>query len=110
MKNKFLITYNPIIYKEKCLEHGLDFFVFVFFNLLEKEYKGNIEKKLDSFKDVSIAKTAMVNAYAKIIMHKYKLEILKNGGSIYYSDTYSIVLDKIYFNKEWISSEKVNLN
>ena len=47
----------------------------------------------------------MVNAYAKIIRHKHKLEILKNGGSNYYSDTDSIVLDKIYFNKEWISSE-----
>jgi len=30
------------------------------------------------------------NANAKIIMHKHKLEILKNGGSIYYPD--SIVL------------------
>ena len=25
--------------------------------------------------------------------------------AIYYSDTDSIVLEKIYFNKEWISSE-----
>jgi hypothetical protein len=73
--------------------------------LLEKESKGNIEKNLDSFKDVSIAITAMVNAYAKFIMHKHKLEILKNGGSIYYTDTDSIVLDKSSFNKELISSE-----
>lgn len=46
VKNKILITYNPIISKEKCLEHGLDIL-----KILEKESKGNIEKKLDSFKD-----------------------------------------------------------
>jgi hypothetical protein len=46
VENKFLITYNPIISKEKCLEHGLDIL-----KLLEKESKGNIDKKLDSFKD-----------------------------------------------------------
>jgi hypothetical protein len=52
--------------------------------LVEKESKGKIEKKLDSFKDVSKAITTMFNASAKFIKHKQKLEILKNGGSIYY--------------------------
>ena len=32
VENNFLITYNPIISKEKCLEHGLDIL-----KLLEKE-------------------------------------------------------------------------
>lgn len=53
---------------------------FGFLKLLEKESKGNIAKssqKLYSFKEVSIAITDMVNAYAKFIMHKHKLEILK---------------------------------
>lgn len=48
--------------------------------LVEKESKGKIEKKLDSFKDVSIAITAMFNASAKFIKQKQKLEILKKWG------------------------------
>jgi len=50
---------------------------FGYFKLLEKESKGNIEKKLDRFKDLSIAITTMVNANAKFITHKHNLELLE---------------------------------
>jgi len=53
-----------------------------FIKIIKRKYRKT--QKLDSIKDVSIAITAMVNAHAKIIMHKHKLEILKIGGSIYY--------------------------
>ena len=96
-ENKFLITYDPIISKEICEQHGLDII-----KVLEKEYNLNIENKLDLFKDVSIATAAFVNSYARIQINKFKLEILENGGSIYYSDTDSIALDKTYFNNNWI--------
>ena len=36
----------------------------------------------------------MVTSYARIFMNKIKLEILNNGGLIYYTDTDSIVIDK----------------
>jgi DNA polymerase type B, organellar and viral len=98
-ENKILITYDPIISKEICLQHGLDIT-----KVLEKESKLNIESKLDLFKDVSIATAAFVTSYARIHMNKFKLEILENGGSIYYSDTDSAVLDKIYFNPNWIGA------
>jgi hypothetical protein len=98
--NKFLITYDPIISKEICQEHGLDIL-----KVLDNESKLNIEKNLDLFKDVSIATSAKITAYSRIEMNEKKLEILEKGGKIYYSDTDSIVLDKIYINKEWIGDE-----
>jgi hypothetical protein len=98
--NYFLITYNPNISKEICNQHGLDFF-----KVLEQESKTNIENKLDIFKDVSVATAAMITSYARIYMNKIKLEVLKNGGKIYYSDTDSLVIDKTYFNPNWISEE-----
>ena len=88
-ENLFLLTYTPLISKTICEEHGLDYI-----KVLEKESKKNIENNLDIFKDVSIAIPAMVTSYARIFMNKIKLEILNNGGLIYYTDTDSIVIDK----------------
>ena len=47
---------------------------------------------------MSIATAAMVTSYARIYMNKIKLEVLNNGGQIYYSDTDSLVIDKTYLN------------
>jgi hypothetical protein len=93
--NKFIITYNPIINKFICENHGVDYL-----KVLEREYQLNLENKFDSFKDVSIAITAMVNSYARIHMNKLKLEILRNKGNIYYSDTDSLIIDKDSLNKK----------
>jgi hypothetical protein len=98
--NKFIIKYSPIINKVICESHGLDFY-----KVLGNDYKSNLDNKLDAFKDVSLAITAMVNAYARTYMHKFKLEILKKGGQIYYSDTDSLVLNKEFLNKEWLGEE-----
>nr|QWO71376.1 DNA polymerase [Calocybe gangraenosa] len=99
-KNKFLMTYDPFISKKICKEHGLDIM-----KVLEKEHKKNIENNIDLFKDVSIPIAAFVTSYAKIYINKIKLEIIENGGTIYYSDTDSIVLDKKFLNPNWISDE-----
>ena len=96
-ENKILITYTPTISKEICMQHGLDII-----KVLEKESKLNIESNLDLFKDVSIATAAMVTSYARICINKFKLDILNKGGSIYYSDTDSIVLDKHHLDPNWI--------
>ena len=92
-ENTFLISFDPVISKEICQDHGLDII-----KVLEKESKLNIESNLDLFKDVSIATAAMITSYARIFINKCKIDILDNGFSIYYSDTDSIVLDKAYFN------------
>jgi len=84
--NNFLITYTPIVNEEICLAHGIDPV-----SVLNRESNFNLEKNIEIFKDVSIAISAMVTSYARIEMHKLKLQILSLGGKIYYSDTDSIV-------------------
>lgn len=96
-EDQFLITYTPLISRDICEMHGLDYIL-----VLNKENKTNIENNIDVFKDVSIATTAMNTSYARIFMNQIKLEILENGGEIYYTDTDSIVLNKTYINPNWI--------
>ena len=96
----FLISYNPTISKQICNEHGLNYI-----KVLNKEKNLNIERSLDLFKDVSIAIVAMITAHARIFLHKIKLEILKNKGNIYYTDTDSLILDKNKLQSEWIGQE-----
>jgi DNA polymerase type B, organellar and viral/RNase_H superfamily len=86
--NDYLVTYIPIINREICTEHGLDYV-----KVLTSEKNTNIEKNIDIFKDVSIVISAMVTSYARVFMNKIKLEILRNNGKLYYSDTDSIVTD-----------------
>jgi DNA polymerase type B, organellar and viral len=91
--SKYLITYDPNISETICKEHGLDYL-----KVLNKESNANLEKQLISSNDISIATAAMVTSYARIFINKIKLEVLKNGGNIYYSDTDSLILDNTYFN------------
>jgi hypothetical protein len=46
------------------------------------------------FKNVSVAISAAVTAYARIFMAQTQLDILKKGNNIFYTDTDSIVTDK----------------
>ena len=55
--------------------------------------------------DVSIAIAAAITAYAQIHITKIKLLILSMRGYLYYSDTDSIVIDKTYFNPNWLGKE-----
>ena len=84
--NNFLVTYNPIVNKEICETHNLDYFKVI---LSEKDGFS----KYEMFNNISIAISTFVTAYARVHMHKIKLGILASGGSIYYSDTDSIVTD-----------------
>lgn len=74
------MNYNPLINNFICDNNKIDFF-----KVLENDYKHNLDKNLDSFKNVFIATSAMVNAYARVFMNKIKLEIIKKNGKIYYS-------------------------
>lgn len=51
------------------------------------------DKQLKLLNNTSIVINAAVTAYARIHMNKFKLDILKQGGKLYYSDTDSIVTD-----------------
>jgi hypothetical protein len=86
--NDYLITYIPLIDEQICAEHGLDYI-----KVLTKDKNYNLENKIDVFKEVSIAISAMITSYARVFMTKVKLEILRRGRKIYYSDTDNIVTD-----------------
>ena len=48
---------------------------------------------MSSMSSTSIVISAAVTAYARIHITNMKLDILKKGGRLYYSDTDSIVTD-----------------
>jgi len=87
-ENNFLITYIPIIDKNICESHNLDYYKVI---LNEKNNKAT--SNVAVFQDVSIVIASFVTAYARVYMHEIKLAILNVGGKIYYSDTDSIVTD-----------------
>jgi len=101
-ENDYLITYIPVIDEQICYDHGLDYI-----KVLSLDKNINLEKNIDVFKDVSIAISAMVTSYARIFMTEIKLEILKMGGNIYYSDTDSIITDTdlTIINKNLVGKE-----
>ena len=98
--NDFLITFDPLLSMDICEHHGLDFN-----KVLKKEFKNNLENKIETFKDVSIAISAFTTSYARIFMNKIKLDIIKKGGQIYYTDTDSLVLDKNYIDSSLIGNK-----
>ena len=94
-EDKYLLTFNPIISKDLVTQHGLDYY-----SVLKNERSFNFHRfhsfnKDFNFKDISIAISAMVTAYARVFMHKVKFEILDKGGELYYSDTDSLVIGNL---------------
>jgi len=103
--NRFLITYLPQISKEICEEHNLDYT-----KVLEQENKKNTSLEIKTFKDTSIAVTAMINSYARIYMNKIKLDLLDHKMHIYYMDTDSLVIDAqafYYLNNQELIGNKL---
>lgn len=84
-EENYLVTFYPIVNKDICDSHNLDYFKV----LLEE--KGTQLRQNAIFKDVSLVTAAFVTSYARVYMQKIKLAILEVGGLIYYSDTDSIV-------------------
>lgn len=82
---KILVTYIPKLDLEVITSHGLD--IVKIANTIK-------DQEIQSVSVSSIPISAAVTAYGRIHMNKIKLDILKSGGSIYYSDTDSIVTDK----------------
>jgi len=84
-ENDYLITYYPIVSKDICESHDLNYL---------QVLKSNMTMEYGSeAKDVSLTTSAAVTSYARIYLAKIKLDILNKGGNIYYTDTDSIVTD-----------------
>lgn len=86
--NLYLISYLPNINKNTCDEFGVDFVKALNYENYD-EVKG-----LKSYKNVSLSSAAAVLSYARIHMAKILLYILNSNGTIYYTDTDSIVTNK----------------
>lgn len=88
-EENYLVSYMPNISKSICEMHNLDYSAV----LMKENVKVNLDNLSNNmqFNDVSIATSAAITSYARIYMSKIKLDILKKGGNIYYTDTDSIV-------------------
>ena len=99
--DKKLVTHSSKVSLNICETHEVDF-IKAFNNDIKYNKKSGFTK--DRLHDVSIVVASAVTSYARIYMNKVKINILKNKGSIYYSDTDSIVTD-IKLDKEYVGKE-----
>ena len=81
-EHRVLVSYVPSLDYDIITSHGLDYLKIV------SNFKDNELRPLTT---TSIVISAAITAYARIHISKLKLDILKLGGEIYYSDTDSIV-------------------
>ena len=86
-ENTYLDTFYPSVNKEVCKANGVDHTKIL--NIENIDEKSN----LGSYTSVSISTAAATLAYSRIHMAKLLLNILEQGGTIYYMDTDSIITD-----------------
>lgn len=96
-EDKYLVSYIPKLDYDIITSHNLDFL-----KVLNK-FK---DKELQGFNVTSIPISAAVTAYARIHISQLKLDIMKGGGKIYYSDTDSIVTNK-ELSPSMVSSKEI---
>lgn len=82
--SKHLVSYNTGLNYNLISNLGMD---------LNEVLKSNKDWEIKSQTASSVVISAAVTAYARIIMTQHKLDILRKGGQLYYSDTDSIVTD-----------------
>jgi hypothetical protein len=82
--NYYFVTYNTYVSQNICDSVGVNFK-----KAVENNLKDNVGNK--TMRDVSVAIPSAINSYARIYMAKIKLDIIKNRGVLYYSDTDSII-------------------
>lgn len=84
--DNFIVSYNSEISKSISERSGLDII-----KLIENKKHGKDYEYNSKVENVSITTAAAITAYARIYINKIKEWILLNQGSIYYSDTDSVV-------------------
>jgi hypothetical protein len=87
--NKILVTFGDEISLDICNAHDVNYSDLYKYEMLNK--KGSTQQ--NRLHDVSVATSSAITSYSRIYMNKIKLDILNKGGSIYYTDTDSIVTD-----------------
>ena len=87
--DKVFISYDKDVSPSICESHDVDYRKTLYNDIKVK----NLRNKESNFHDVSIAIASAVTSYSRIYMNKIKMSILNNGGSIFYTDTDSVVTD-----------------
>jgi hypothetical protein len=100
--DSFFLTYIPRVDIENFESQGIEYCKA---NLNERSH--NIDKFVDVFQYTSIIFSAFLTANAMVQMHKSKLSNLAAGGSIFYTDTDSIITDLSMDKLKEVMSEKV---
>jgi hypothetical protein len=96
-----ITSYDKEISRSICEQNDIDY-IDTLMNIASNTKKGiNKEEK---YNNVSIALASAITAYSRIYLNKIKLDILSKGGSIFYSDTDSIVTD-IPLSEDQVGSE-----
>jgi DNA polymerase type B, organellar and viral len=102
ISGKILLTHGSEISPSICKAHKVDYVQAIQMDIADK-----IERKTfknEKFNDVSIAIASAITSYSRIYINQIKLDILDKGGSIFYSDTDSIITD-IKLNDSIVGSE-----
>lgn len=77
-----LVSYNPKLDSDIIKSFNLD---------ITKVLSKHNDVEIQSLNISSVAISAAVNAYARVHMQRLKLDLLAKGGTLYYTDTDSIV-------------------
>lgn len=94
--DKHLVSYSTGLNYDLIHSLGMDF------TLVLKEHS---DSEINPQNSSSVVISAAITSYARIIISKYKLDMLSKGAKIYYSDTDSLVLDMKLPNDLVSSSE-----
>ena len=95
--DKVLVSYIPKLDTDIIASHNLDILKLV------SKYK---DHEVQPMHVTSIAISTAITAYGRIHISKLKLDILKRGGKIYYSDTDSIVTN-IELPQDYVSRTEI---
>lgn len=82
--SKTLVTYLPKLDVDLIASLNLD---------IVKIASKQSDEERQMFNVTSVPISAAITAYGRIDIYKLKMDIMKMGGNIYYSDTYSLVTD-----------------
>lgn len=87
-KDLYYVSYLNVLDKETCIKSDLDYIK----ELNSQKLSESVEKR-NSINFESISTAAAVLSYSRIYMLKAMLYVINNGGTIYYTDTDSLVID-----------------
>ena len=95
-----IVNYYPDINKEILETHGIEIVKFI------NKYGSRSFTKPQKYKGVSVAISSAVTAYGRIHISKLKQKVLSLNGSIYYSDTDSLITN-VALPEEFIDNKEI---